>query len=274
MQTNPFALDGKICVIAGAAGLLGPYHARAIARQGGTAVLLDLNEGNAKLVAAKIAAEFGTDVLAFGADITDRRRVLEIKNELMNRFGRIDVLINNAANNPKVEEGASTGWDRFEDFSLERWQKDINVGLTGVLICCQILGEQMRLQKSGSIINIASYLGLLAPEPKLYHRPGVPEELQPVKPVSYTVVKAGLLGLTKYLAGYWGDSNVRVNAITPGGVYNNQPNDFVEKISLRIPLARMAQPSEFEGAIAFLASDASTYVTGANVVVDGGRVCW
>ena len=132
----------------------------------------------------------------------------------------------------------------------------------------------MARRGKGSIVNVASYLGILAPEPRLYRKEGLPEEEQPVKPISYTVVKSAIFGLTRYLAAYWGERGVRVNALSPGGVYMGQDEEFVKNLSQRIPMGRMAEPDELEGAIIFLTSDASSYMTGANVVVDGGRICW
>jgi NAD(P)-dependent dehydrogenase (short-subunit alcohol dehydrogenase family) len=193
---------------------------------------------------------------------------------VLDKFGRVDILINNAANNPKMENTADVEFSRLEFFPLEQWEKDVAVGLTGAFICSQIIGYEMAKRKHGVIVNVASDLAVIAPDQRLYRRPGLPEANQPVKPVTYSVVKTGLIGLTRYLATYWCDSGIRVNAISPGGIYNNQPEDFVERLSNLIPLGRMANADEYQAAILFLCSDASSYMTGANLVVDGGRSSW
>jgi NAD(P)-dependent dehydrogenase (short-subunit alcohol dehydrogenase family) len=254
--------------------LLGPRHAIAIARQGGIPVLVDIHLEAAERCARDITTTYDVPACALRADITQPDAVSGLLTEVLSRFGRVDVLVNNAANNPKVEGPQENTWSHVENFPLSQWNNDIAVGLTGSFLCCQMVGAEMARRGKGSIINIASYLGILAPEPRLYRTEGLPEDEQPVKPISYTVVKSAIFGLTKYLAAYWGERGVRVNALTPGGVYNGQDEHFVKKLSQRIPMGRMASPDEFEGAVVFLASDASSYVTGANVVVDGGRVCW
>ena len=190
------------------------------------------------------------------------------------RYGRVDVLINNAANNPKVEARSDVEFSRLESFPLEQWQADLAVGLTGAFLCSRVIGGEMARRGRGVIVNVASDLALIAPDQRLYRKAGLPEDRQPVKPVTYSVVKSGLLGLTRYLATYWATSGVRVNAISPGGVYTDQPEEFVQRLSNLIPLGRMARVDEYEGAILFLCSDASSYMTGANLVVDGGRTSW
>jgi NAD(P)-dependent dehydrogenase (short-subunit alcohol dehydrogenase family) len=193
--------------------------------------------------------------------------------EVLGRFGRVDILINNAARNPKVE-GGDTAWSRLENLPLAQWEADLAVGLTGAFLCSRVFGAEMARRGRGVIVNIASDLALIAPDQRLYRQDDLPEDRQPVKPVTYSVVKSGLIGLTHYLATYWADRGVRVNALSPGGISNNQPEAFVKKLSQLIPLGRMAEPSEYQGALLFLCSDASSYMTGANLVVDGGRTCW
>jgi NAD(P)-dependent dehydrogenase (short-subunit alcohol dehydrogenase family) len=187
--------------------------------------------------------------------------------------GGVDILVNNAANNPKVE-AAGRDFSRFETFPLEQWNADVAVGLTGAFLCAKIIGGALATQKRGVIVNISSEYGILAPDQRLYRKEGVPENQQPVKPVTYTVVKAGLHGLTLYLSTYWAASGVRVNTITLGGVENAQPRDFLDRAASRIPMGRMAQAHEFQGALVYLCSDASSFVTGANLVVDGGKSVW
>jgi NAD(P)-dependent dehydrogenase (short-subunit alcohol dehydrogenase family) len=269
-----FDITGRVAVITGGGGLLGPRHAAAIAHHGGIPVLVDLRLETAERCARDIARERGVPACALQADITNDDAVRGVLANVLSRYGRLDILVNNAANNPKVEAPGEKAWSQVENFPLSQWNADIAVGLTGSFLCCQIMGAEMARRGKGAIVNIASYLGILAPEPRLYRKDGLPEDEQPVKPISYTVVKSGILGLTRYLAAYWGERGVRVNALTPGGVYDGQDEVFVKKLSQRIPMGRMARPDEFEGAIVFLASDASSYMTGANVIVDGGRVCW
>ena len=182
-------------------------------------------------------------------------------------------MINNAALNPKVE-GAGLSATRFENYSLELWERELKVGLSGAFLCSQVFGAHMASQGGGVIVNIASDLGLIAPDQRIYRRPGLAPHEQPVKPVTYSVVKGGLVMLTKYLATYWADAGVRVNALVPGGVFAGQPEDFVERLTQLIPLGRMARRDEYRAALVFLCSDASSYMTGSNLVIDGGRTCW
>jgi NAD(P)-dependent dehydrogenase (short-subunit alcohol dehydrogenase family) len=269
-----FDLTNRVAVITGGGGLLGPRHAAAIASHGGIPVLVDIRLETAERCARELATAHGLPACALPADITDPDAVHGLLTEVLSRYGRIDILVNNAANNPKVEAPGERGWSQVERFPLSQWNADIAVGLTGSFLCCQVMGAEMARRGKGTIINIASYLGILAPEPRLYRKDELLEDEQPVKPISYTVVKSAIFGLTRYLAAYWAEQGVRVNALTPGGVYAGQDAEFVKKLSQRIPMGRMAKPDELGGAIIFLASDASSYMTGANVVVDGGRVCW
>ena len=277
-QTNRvkalFDLTGRIAVITGGAGLLGIKHAEIIAAAGGFPVLLDLPQANPDVVAALIAKKYGVEAAGYATDITQLATVEKVRDELLARFGCVDILINNAANNPKVEVGGSKVWSRLENFPIEVWNDDLRVGLTGAFLCSRVFGSEMAKRGKGVILNIASDLAVIAPDQRLYRQEGVPEDQQPVKPVTYSVVKTGLIGLTRYLATYWATSGVRVNAISPGGVFNHQPEAFLEELYQRIPLARMAHADEYQGSILFLCSDASSYMTGANLIVDGGRTCW
>jgi NAD(P)-dependent dehydrogenase (short-subunit alcohol dehydrogenase family) len=269
-----FDLTGRTAVITGGAGLLGVKHAEAVALAGATPVLVDIAGDAAEERARQIGAKYGVAALGLPCDITRPSDVQALLQRVLDATGRVDILINNAANNPKAEAPLGENWSRLERFSLEQWQADVAVGLTGAFLCSQTFGTEMARRGKGVILNIASDLALIAPDQRIYRRPGVSEDQQPVKPVSYSVVKTGLLGLTRYLATYWADKGVRVNAISLGGVYNDQPDEFVQKLTGLVPLGRMADVDEYQGAIVFLCSDASSYMTGSNLVIDGGRTVW
>jgi NAD(P)-dependent dehydrogenase (short-subunit alcohol dehydrogenase family) len=269
-----FSLSGKICVITGGAGLLGFQHAQAIASAGGTPVLVDIDQKRAADRAQQIVDAYNVPSMGFEVDITDHESVSAFLKRLIEVYSGVDVLINNAANNPKMESTSEVNFSRLENFSLKQWNDDISVGLTGAFVCSQVIGSEMARRGGGVIVNVASDLALIGPDQRLYRDESLPEHLQPVKPVTYSVVKSGLVGLTRYLATYWADKGIRVNAISPGGVYNSQPDEFVAKLSSLIPMGRMANLNEYQGAIVFLCSEASSYMTGTNLVIDGGRTCW
>ncbi len=271
---NHFDLTGRVAIITGGAGLLGPRHAEAIAHAGGIPILVDLPQCNPIAKADKLSQEFGRPVAGYAADVTQPEEVRSLLEWSLEKYGRIDILINNAANNPKVEATGLTGWARFENFPISMWDEDLNVILKGSFLCCQIIGSEMARRKTGVILNVASDLAVIAPDQRLYRQMGLPEDQQPVKPVTYSVAKTGLIGLTRYLATYWADSGIRVNAISPGGVYNHQPEEFIHSLTKLIPMGRMANVDEWQGAVLFLVSDASSYITGINLVIDGGRSVW
>lgn len=269
-----FRLDGRVAVITGGAGLLGYQHAATIAGLGGLPVLIDINVAGLVDNAARLEQETGCEALTLVADITDLSALVSAFEQLMARYGRVDILINNAARNPKVESAGDKDFSRLEHFPWEQWRLDLDVGLGGAFNCAKVFGTQMAQQGAGVIVNIASDLGVIAPDQRLYRVDGREPEQQPVKPVTYSVVKHGLIGLTKYLATYWCEQGVRCNALSPGGVYAGQNDVFVSKLAQLIPLGRMAEADEYRGAVAFLCSDASSYMNGANLVVDGGRSTW
>ena len=268
-----FDLSGRVIVITGGSGLLGVEHAAAIAEAGGTPIIADVRKGAAEDVAARIRATHGVPASAVELDVTSSESCRGALAAVLAEHGRVDGLVNNAAHNPKVE-GKGLAASRFENFSLEDWSRDLAVGLTGAFLVSQVFGAHLAAHGGGVIVNIASDLGIIAPDQRIYRKPGLAAAEQPVKPVTYSVVKGGLVMFTKYLATYWAEAGVRVNALVPGGVYAGQPDDFVERLTNLIPLGRMAKRDEYRAALVFLCSDASSYRTGSNLIIDGGRTCW
>ncbi len=270
-----FDLTDKVAVITGGGGLLGREHAAALAEVGATAILTDINGPSAEQAARELGADYGDRIIPMIMDVTDPESIREINDSIHRDHGGVQVLVNNAAIDPKV--GANRDIEessRLENISLEEWKSQLAVGLTGAFLCSQIFGSAMAQAGGGVILNIASDLSVIAPDQRLYRKEDLPEDQQPVKPVTYSVIKSGLVGLTRYLATYWADQGVRVNALSPGGVYTDQPREFVQRLTNLIPLGRMAARDEYRGAVQFLCSDASKYMTGQNVVMDGGRSVW
>jgi NAD(P)-dependent dehydrogenase (short-subunit alcohol dehydrogenase family) len=270
-----FDLKGRVAVITGGAGLLGREHATVIAEAGGIPVLADIRGNAAQKIAQEISDEFQIPALGVGLDITRKEDVEQLLDKVIEKFQHVDILINNAANDPKVgEEHENSIWSRFENFSLEMWEKDLAVGLTGAFICSQVIGSHMANQKLGVILNISSDLGVVGPDQRLYEVEGRSMDKQPVKPVTYSVVKTGILGLTRYLATYWATLGVRVNALCPGGIDAGQSEEFKKRVHSRIPMGRMARKDEYHGTVLYMVSDESSYLNGAILSVDGGRTCW
>ena len=262
-------------VITGATGLLGRKHAEAVACYGGTPILLDLSQREVDDFANELNKKYKVGSVGFAIDITNEDAIECNANFLVECFGKIDGLVNNAANNPKVEESKDRNFSRLENFSLNMWNDDIAVGLTGAFLCAKHYGYKISQNSNGgSIVNISSDLGLIAPDQRLYAKDGIDNDKQNVKPVTYSVVKTGLIGLTRYLATYWADKNVRCNALCPGGVENGQPDDFLKEVSKRIPIGRMANADEYQGTLVWMLSDASSYLNGSIIPVDGGRTVW
>ena len=275
MLEKLFRLDNKVIVITGATGLLGVHHAEAVACFGGTPILLDLNQNSIDDLANKLNKKYQTNATGFVVNITDEASIKKNAALLMKKYGKIDGLVNNAANNPKVEDNDELNFSRLENFPLDVWNDDLNVSLTGSYLCSKIYGNAISKNSSGgSIVNISSDLGLIAPDQRLYRSEGVEDSKQNVKPITYSVVKNGLIGLTRYMATYWADKGVRSNAMCPGGVENGQPLDFLEKVSNKIPMGRLAKPYEYQGTLIWMLSDASSYLNGAIIPVDGGRTAW
>ena len=270
-----FSLKGKVIVITGASGLLGRKHAEAVAAYDGIPVLLDLSQDELEEQAAILNQRYSVNAVGFSVNITDE---IQIKNNaalLIKKFGKIDGLVNNAANNPKVEENSERKFSRLENFQLDMWNQDIAVGLTGAFLCVKHYGYEIAQNPLGGVIvNISSDLGLIAPDQRLYSDSNLKSQDQSVKPITYSVVKTGLLGLTRYLATYWADKNVRCNAMCPGGVENGQSETFINTVSSRIPMGRLAKSNEYQGTLIWMLSDASSYLNGAIIAVDGGRSSW
>jgi NAD(P)-dependent dehydrogenase (short-subunit alcohol dehydrogenase family) len=255
---NPFWLEGKVCVITGAAGLLGKEHCKALNAAGGQVVPVDVTEADGGVL---------------GADITDPASLIRLRDTILSRYGRIDVLVNNAAINDKFESPeAAAELSRFEAYPLALWKRSLDVNVTGTFLASQILGTEMAKRRSGSIINVASTYGLVGPDQKLYRRPDGTQTFH--KSAAYPTTKGAVIAFTRFLAAYWGEAGVRVNALSPGGVENGQEPWFIEAYGARTPLGRMATKEDYNGAIVFLACDASRYMTGANLVVDGGFTAW
>ncbi|MDC1450352.1 SDR family oxidoreductase [Candidatus Thioglobus sp.] len=269
---NLFNLDGKVIVITGASGLLGQMHAEAIAAFGGNPILLDLSQETLNSLSDKLSKKYSVKASGYAVDITNEEAIKENIEILLKQYGEINGLVNNAANNPKVEKTSDKNFSRLENFSLDIWNQDIAVGLTGAFLCAKHYGHQIsKNPEGGSIINISSDLGLIAPDQRLYSQEGVPQSQQNVKPVTYSVVKTGIIGLTRYLASYWPEKNVRCNAICPGGVENGQDKEFLKEVSSRIPLGRLAKSNEYQSTLIWMLSDSSGYLNGSIVSVDGGR---
>ncbi len=272
-----FDLTGKTALITGAAGLLGIEHAYALLDSGAAVVLTDICEDGLSTASESLASDSSADrIETYTMDVSDLEAVKTVAQNLAAQGSRIDILVNNAAIDPKVKgEQGVLETSRLESFPLEQWNLQISVGLTGAFLCSQVFGNAMACDGNGGVIlNIASDLSVFSPDQRLYRRDGVPEALQPVKPVTYSVIKSGLVGLTNYLATYWADRGVRANALSPGGVFNGQGEEFVQKLSTLIPLGRMAARDEYRAAVQFLCSDASAYMNGQNIVMDGGRSVW
>ncbi len=272
-----FDLKGKTALITGAAGLLGMEHAAALLESGATVVLTDIGEAGLVSASASLARNVNAArILTRVMDVSRPDDIRAVADELAATGLRVDILVNNAAIDPMVKgDQGVMETSRLEIFPLDQWNLQIAVGLTGAFLCSQVFGTAMaRDGKGGVILNIASDLSVFAPDQRLYRKEGLADDMQSVKPVTYSVIKAGLIGLTRYLATYWADRGVRANALSPGGVFNGQGEEFVQRLSSLIPLGRMAKRDEYRAAVQFLCADASSYMNGQNIVMDGGRSAW
>ena len=272
---DKFNLENRIAVITGGAGLLGKYHAQALLDVGCKVIITDINKK--KLEESKTFLSKYKNSLAFfeELDVTNENNVIDVKNKIIEKHGKSpSILINNAAIDTKINKGIELNSNRLENFNLDQWNKELNVGLTGAFLCSKHFGNSMVDNKGGVILNISSDLGVIAPNQNLYIQDGLSKDKQNVKPVTYSVIKHGMIGLTKYLSTYWADNNIRCNALAPGGVLDNQSIEFLNRVQKLIPLNRMANIDEYQAAIIFLCSDASSYMNGAVLTIDGGRSTW
>jgi 2-deoxy-D-gluconate 3-dehydrogenase len=270
-ELDKFRLDGKVALVTGGAGLLGSEFCRALSEAGASVIAADLDAGRAEGVAAGLRSH-GRTALSVRLDVTRSDSVREVLEGVRARHGRLDVLVNSAALDPKFDASHhEQAANAFEDYPIEMWNQALAVNLTGLFLCSQAASRLMLERGQGVIINICSTYGLVGPDQRIYERPGKPKQF---KPVYYSVTKSGVLGMTRYLATYFAGTGLRVNALTPGGVFNDHDDGFVANYSARTVLGRMARKDEMNGALLFLASEASTYMTGANLVVDGGWTAW
>jgi NAD(P)-dependent dehydrogenase (short-subunit alcohol dehydrogenase family) len=271
---NPFDLTKKVIIITGGAGLLGREYALAISRMGGTAVIADLNPEATRAAAQTVTEKGGCPAVSIPTDVTSKESVTNLIQETLRQFGRIDGLVNNAALDPKFDNSqGQQHTNRFEDYPLELWNQSLAVNVTGMFLCAQAVAPVMLEQNSGVIVNVSSMYGIVGPDQRLYQRddPNTPPSF---KPVQYSVTKSAVLGLTHYLAAYYAGKNIRVNTLTPGGVNNGHDEEFLRRYNAKAILGRMAEKDEMCGPLLFLLSDASSYMTGANLIVDGGWSAW
>ena len=267
------SLKDKVALITGGAGLLAFSHASAVLELGGTPILLDIDRLGLDDQITRLKYVGHGQAESIVCDITSSSDIVSVLETVTEEKRKIDILINNAANNPTPDEMQIEATNIY-NYTLKQWNADIAVGLTGAFLCSQIFGKHMVEQGGGVILNIGSDLGLIGPDQRIYEEGNRGEKEQPMKPVGYSVVKAGLVGLTRYLATCWGRQNVRVNLLAPGGVEAGQDAIFVGKLTNLIPMGRMARKDEYKSVVAFLISDASSYVNGAVVSADGGRTSW
>jgi NAD(P)-dependent dehydrogenase (short-subunit alcohol dehydrogenase family) len=274
MNTGTISVKDKVVVITGATGLLGSEYVDVLAREGARTVITALDREKCQVLAGKMSEKYGADCLGIQMDVTDQSTIRAVLEKALQKYGRVDALINNAAINNPSGDNDEFFYTPFEKLSLEDWNRTLKVNLTGPFLCSQVFGEQMANQGGGAIINIASTYGMVAPDQKLYRHFSRGSAKRFIKPATYSVSKGGIIMLTRYLAAYWGDKNVRVNALSPGGVYDGHAAEFVKDYSQRTPLGRMADKTDYNGAILFLVSNSSSYMTGSTLTVDGGWTIW
>lgn len=269
MQKPQFDLSGKVALVTGATGLIGQEYCRGLSAAGAKVIVADMDHETCK----ELASSLPNEAIAVTFDVTKKKEVEAAKAIIEEKLGPVDVLINNAAINDKFEDPHSVGeLTKFENYPEEIWRKSVDVNITGVFLCCQVFGAEMAKRGKGSIINIASTYGITAPNQDLY----IDEQGEQnfYKTAAYPATKGAVVMLTRFLASYWGPKGVRVNTLSPGGVENGQDPYFIKKYSDATPLKRMAHSTDYIGGAIYLASDASGYVNGHNLVIDGGWTIW
>ena len=264
-----FSLKDKVAIITGALGLIGKNHCFALSEAGANIVVCDLDE----LKCQEFAKSLTTKSIGIGVNITNKSSIENLKDKTIKEFGKIDILVNNAAINDMFENPqAAAEKSMFEYYPIDMWQKSLDVNVTGTFLCSQVIGTEMAKAGQGSIINIASTYGIVGPDQSIYKKPDGSQSFY--KSPAYPATKGAIINFTRFLAAYWGPKGVRVNTLSPGGVENNQDEYFIKNYSDKTMLGSMAAPDDYKGAIVFLASDASSYMTGANLIVDGGWTAW
>ena len=267
-------LEEKIVMITGAGGFLGKFFCRSILETGGKVIALENNLDALKNMEVDFKSFLGKNLLIFNCDITDEFQVLDTLKRAINKIGIPNCLVNNAAINSSVESGVSK-FTRIENLTYKDWKHESDIGLWGALVCSKIFGNMLvENNLGGSIVNIASEYAITAPNQSVYIQPGIESKNQPVKPITYSIIKHGIIGLTKYFATYWGSTGIRSNSITPGSIFNNQNSEFIKRKSTLIPMNRLGMPEEVCGALIYLLSDESSFTNGSNIVVDGGATIW
>lgn len=260
-----FSLKDKVAIVTGACGLIGKKHCEALASAGANVIVADVNESSTK----QLAASLGDRHLPVSFDVTNESDVREACAKILAKYGKIDVLVNNAAINDMFENPAMAAEkSKFENYPVDMFRKSLEVNITGVFLCSQVFGTVMAEAGKGSIINVASTYGMVGPDQSIYINPEGTQAFY--KSAAYPATKGAIINFSRFLAAYWGKQGVRVNTLSPGGVENGQDAWFVHNYSAKTLLGRMARPDDYMGAIVFLASDESAYMTGANLVVDGG----
>ena len=261
-----FELTKKVIILTGANGFLGNYFIKGIAEHGANLALIDIDQAKLKKLSIKLSQKYKVKCNYYVCDITNNLQVKSTVDKIKNDFGKIDVLVNNAQGNDVIKP--------FEDMTLEDWRKTSSVNEEGIFLVSQAVGSLMSKQKSGgSIIQISSIYGVVAPDHRIYEN-SVFNNKKMGSTAVYSFTKAGIIGLTKYLSTYWAEKGIRVNCITPGGIESNQNEVFKANYSSRIPLKRMGKPDEMVGGLIFLASNSSSYITGHNLIIDGGLSAW
>lgn len=275
MVLDIFSLKDRVAIVTGGAGMLGQRHLEILAEAGATVVVADMTDAIHE-VAARIGTEYGTRTLPVKVNISEKSQVDQMVSAVQQAFGKIDILINNAGFTVKsAGERFADYFAPFEEYPVDIWEAALRANVTGTMLCCQAVGKIMVKQKSGVILNIASVAASSAPDQRIYSGVTPPYGLASFNnPPSYMTSKAAIVGLTKWLSTYWGDKGIRVNSLSPGGVYDQHSDQFVKNYARRVPLGRMAQKDEYKGAVLFMVSDASSYMTGEDLILDGGLSVW